>query len=218
MSMPVSNAVQRLNDQLPLKLRQAALPPGLANVHRVTLASLAIQGQPPNREELQELIDGGDVDAALARLENDDLVVLNAAGDGIAGAYPMTTEVTPHRLRVNNQPVYAMCALDALSVGPMFNAAVDINSRCHVTGTPITLHMQGSSLKKVSPAQDVHVGVRWQNPSACAAHSMCLEMVFLKDQPTALEWQAGDTVNTSLFNLENAVAFGAGFFTPLLQD
>ncbi len=47
---------------------------------------------------------------------------------------------------------------------------------------------------------------------------MCLEMVFLKDQQTALEWQAGDTENISLFNLEDAVAFGAGFFTPLLQD
>ena len=28
----------------------------------------------------------------------------------------------------------------------------------------------------------------------------------------------GDTENTSLFNLQDAIAFGAGFFTPLLQD
>ena len=218
MSTSTSNAVQRLNELLPLKLKQAALPPELANVHRVTLASLAIQGRPPNREELHELLDGSDIDAVLARLANDDLIVLDAAGNGIAGAYPMTTETTAHRLRVNNQPVNAMCALDALSVGPMFDAVVDISSHCHVTGTPITLHMQGRSLGQVIPSPDVHVGVRWQNPSACAAHSLCLEMVFLKDGPTALEWQAGDTVNTSLFNLEDAVAFGAGFFTPLLQD
>jgi len=210
--------VQRLNSQLPLKLRQAALPPELANVHRATLASLANQGRPPNREELQELLAGEDVDAALTRLANDDLVVLNAAGTDIAGAYPMTTETTPHHLRVNQQPVNAMCALDSLSVGPMFNAEVEISSHCQVTGTAITIHMQGESLQEVSPSPDVHVGVRWQNPSACAAHSMCLEMVFLKDQPTALEWQAGDTENTSLFNLQDAVAFGAGFFTPLLQD
>jgi len=217
-SISVSNAVQRLNSQLPLKLRQAALPPGLANVHRTTLTSLANQGRPPNREELHELLDDSDIDTTLARLANDDLIVLDAAGNSIAGAYPMTTETTPHHLRVNNQPVNAMCALDALSVGPMFNAEVDISSRCHVTGTVITIHMQGESLQEASPSPDVHVGVRWQNPSACAAHSMCLEIVFLKDRPTALEWQAGDTVNTSLFNLEDAVAFGAGFFTPLLQD
>ena len=218
MSTSISNAVHRLNSQLPLKLRQAALPTGLANVHRATLTSLAAQGRPPNREELHELLAGGDVDGALTRLASDDLVVLNAAGNGIAGAYPMTTEDTPHHLKVNKQPVNAMCALDALSVGPMFNAEVEISSRCHVTGTAITIHMQGESLQEISPSSDVHVGVRWQNPSACAAHSMCLEMVFLQDQPTALEWQAGDTENTSLFNLQDAIAFGAGFFTPLLQD
>jgi hypothetical protein len=217
MTTSISNAVQRLNSQLPLKARQLALPPELASVHRATLTSLAEQGRPPGREELKELLAGGDVDAALTRLANDDLVVLNAAGDGIAGAYPMTTETTPHHLRVNKQPVNAMCALDALSVGPMFNAEVEISSHCHVTGTAITLHMQGETLREVSPSPEVRVGVRWQNPSACAAHSMCLEMVFLQDQPTALEWQAGDTENTSLFNLQDAIAFGAGFFTPLLQ-
>ncbi|MEN8204855.1 MAG: alkylmercury lyase family protein [Pseudomonadota bacterium] len=218
MNTSISNAVQRLNSQLPLKARQLALPSGLASVHRATLSSLAKQGRPPNREELSELLDGGDVDAALTRLANDDLIVLNTTGTEIVGAYPMTMEVTPHHLRVNRQPVNAMCALDALSVGPMFDAEVEITSRCHVTGTAITIQMQGETLHEVSPSPDVHVGVRWQNPSACAAHSMCLEMVFLKDQPTAFEWQAGDTENTSLFNLQDAVAFGAGFFTPLLQD
>jgi len=217
MTTSISTAVQRLNEQLPLKARQLALPPELASVHRATLTSLAAQGRPPNREALGELLDSGDIDAALTRLANDDLVVLNAAGTEIVGAYPMTTEDTPHHLRINKQPVNAMCALDALSVGPMFDAAVEISSRCHVTGTAITIHMQGETLREVSPAPEVHVGVRWQNPSACAAHSMCLEMVFLQDQPTALEWQAGDTENTSLFNLQDAIAFGAGFFTPLLQ-
>jgi hypothetical protein len=56
MSTSISNAVQRLNSQLPLKLRQAALPPALANVHRTTLASLASQGRPPGREELQDYL------------------------------------------------------------------------------------------------------------------------------------------------------------------
>ena len=218
MSTSISNAVQRLNSRLPLKLRQAALPPWLARVHRATLTSLSEKGRPLITGELNELLEGSDVSAALAWLANDDLVVLNEAGTGIVGAYPMTTEATTHHLRINNQPVNAMCALDALSVGPMFNAEVEINSRCHVTGTEIFIHMQGETLLEARPSPEVHVGVRWQNPTACAAHSLCLEMVFLKDQPTALEWQAGDTENISLFNLEDAIAFGAGFFTPLLQD
>jgi len=218
MSTSTSDAVQRLNSLLPLKLRQAALPPELLNLHRATLTSLANRGRPPDREELHELLAGGDVDAALTRLASDDLVVLNAARNAIAGAYPMTTEMTPHQLIVNKQPVNAMCALDALSVGPMFDAEVEISSNCHVTGTALSIRMQGEYLLEVTPSADVHVGVRWQNPSACAAHSLCLEMVFLRDQSTALEWQADDRENTSLFNLQDAIVFGAGFFTPLLQD
>lgn len=218
MSTSTSDAVQRLNSLLPLKLRQAELPPELLNLHRATLTSLANRGRPPDREELHELLAGGDVDAALTRLASDDLVVLNAARNAIAGAYPMTTEMTPHQLTVNKQPVNAMCALDALSVGPMFDAEVEISSNCHVTGTALSIRMQGESLLEVTPSADVHVGVRWQNPSACAAHSLCLEMVFLRDQSTALEWQADDRENTSLFNLQDAIVFGAGFFTPLLQD
>lgn len=86
MSTSISNTVQRLNSLLPLKLRQAALPSELANVHRATLVSLATQGRPPNREELHELLAGGDVDAALTRLAVDpvkphgaDILVTKAA-------------------------------------------------------------------------------------------------------------------------------------------
>jgi len=217
MTTATSVALQRLNSLLPLKIRQSALPSKLLSLHRATLTSLADRGRPPDREELHELLAGSDVDAALRRLADDDLVVLNTTGNSIAGAYPMTTEKTRHYLIVNKQPVNAMCALDALSVGPMFNAEVAISSECHVTGTAINIRMQGEALLEVKPSRDVHVGVRWQNPSACAAHSICLEMVFLKDQPTALEWQAGDRDNTSLFNLQDAVSFGSGFFVPLLQ-
>jgi hypothetical protein len=218
MSTSTSNALQRLNSLLPLKLRQSALPSELLNLHRATLTSLTDRGRPPSREELHELLAGGDVDAALTRLARDDLVVLNAAGNAIMGAYPMTTETTKHHLIVNKQPVNAMCALDALSVGPMFDAEVVISSNCHVTGTAINIRMLGASVLEVTPTADVHVGVRWQNPSACAAHSLCLEMVFLRDRQAALEWQAGDHENTSLFNLQDAIVFGAGFFKPLLRD
>ncbi|MDX2457853.1 MAG: hypothetical protein QNL87_10120, partial [Gammaproteobacteria bacterium] len=62
MDISISNAVQRLNSQLPHKARQLALPPELASVHRATLTSLAEQGRPPSREELDELLDGDDVD------------------------------------------------------------------------------------------------------------------------------------------------------------
>ena len=68
-----------------------------------------------------------------------------------------------------------------------------------------------------SPGQALVVGVRWQQVASCAAHSLCLEMVFLKDDETARQWQGGDTEHVTLFTIPEAINFGAAFFRPLLD-
>ena len=110
-----------------------------------------------------------------------------------------------------------MCALDALSVAPMFDIEVVIDSACHVSQTPVHIHMQGCNILEAQPSTDVTVGIRWQDPSATAAHSLCLEMIFLKDRKIAETWQGGDTDNISLYSLNEAVEFGKAFFLPLLN-
>lgn len=216
MGVDIAAAVARLESQLPLRARQQALPAELAAVHRAILAALADEGRPPERARLAVLLNGAtDVETALARLGEDDLVVLGAGGEPV-GAYPMTVEETPHRLQVEGVPVGAMCALDALSVAAMYDREVDIRSHCAVTGDPVHIRQKGETVLAAEPSPEVRVGVRWQMPSSCAAHSMCMEMVFLRDEATALAWQGGDLDNVSLFTLPEAVAFGAGFFRPLV--
>jgi len=209
-------AVARLNSQLPLKARQQQLDAPLARVHRGMIRALVEQGRPLTREEIGALLDGGDVDSALERLAKDDLVVLSGDSSGAVGAYPVTSEDTPHRIAVHGHEIHAMCALDALSVGPMFQTEVVIHSRCHLTGDPIHIRQRDREILLAEPAGDIQVGVRWQAPTACAAHSMCMEMVFLKDRATGTQWQGGDTQSVSLFSLDQAVAFGAAFFVPLM--
>ncbi len=216
--MSVTQAVERLRGLLPLQQRQQALPREWAAIHRSVLRSLAERGRAPGRAEIAHRLGDGDVDALLARLGEDDLVVPDATGREIAGAYPMTTEATAHCLRVNGQAVNAMCAVDALSVAPMFDAQVEIDSQCHVSATPLQIRQSGSRLLENAPSADIRVGVRWQDPQACAAHSLCMEMVFLRDAEIACQWQQGDTDNISLFSLADAIALGAGFFLPLVRE
>ncbi|MDZ7752840.1 MAG: alkylmercury lyase family protein [Gammaproteobacteria bacterium] len=212
-----TSAVAKLNQQLPLTARQRRLPEPLAAAHRAMLRSLAERGRPLDAEELAALVGTRDTAGALERLGKDDLVVLNSDGTAV-GAYPMTIEDTPHRLRVNGRPVHAMCALDAVSVGPMFDAEVAIESRCAVTGEPIRIRQRGAQILAAEPSDDVRVGVRWQQPEGHAAHSMCMEMVFLKDGETARRWLAtGEGEDKSQYTLDDAVAFGAGFFLPLVE-
>ena len=143
--------------------------------------------------------------------------ILDAEGKRPLGAYPVTSERTPHKITVHGHSIHAMCALDAVSVAPMFDEDVVIESSCHVSKTPIIIHMHGNDILEVQPGADVTIGICWQMPSAVAAHSMCMQMVFLKDRQTALAWQQGDTENISLFSLPDAVAFGKAFFLPLLE-
>jgi mercuric reductase len=215
--MDIDAALDRLNSLLPLKARQDRLDPVLRKLHRAILEGFFRTGNPLSREQLSDQLGNSAVDAALQQLASDDLIVLGPDRRQLAGVYPFTTEERVHRVLVNGHTVHAMCALDALSVAPMFNTATRVDSRCHVTGAPIEIHMQGTELLSALPA-DPYVGIRWQGTSGCAAQSLCLEMLFLRDRATALAWQQEDIANMSIFDLPAAVAFGAAFFTPLLQD
>ena len=212
----VSSSVLRLNRLLPLKARQDRHPPMLKALHRAVIAFLVTRGRPPDRSEVAARVGTRQVDTALALLGNDDLIVLSADRRNILGAYPVTSEITPHALEVNGHWIHAMCALDALAVAPLFGCVVDVRSRCRMTGEAIVVRQRGERILEAQPAT-TRVGVRWQTPSDnCAAHSLCTEMVFLKDDDVAAAWHRGDWRNHSLYTLEQAVAFGAHYFRPLL--
>lgn len=213
--MDIQAAVARLNRQLPLKARQTQLAPALKNLHQAILCGFIEHGRAPSGAELDTVIEKEERAASLRKLGEADLIVLDKAGRWPVGAYPLTSEPTPHQLSVNGHTLHAMCALDALSVAPMFNETVSISSQCHVNHTPVRIQMQGDTLLDARP-DDAIVGIRWQMPTAVAAHSMCMEMVFLENRATAEQWQDGDTDNISLFTLSEAVAFGKGFFLPLM--
>ena len=206
----VDAAVARLNQQVPLALRQRELPEEVAGLHRAILRLLYEKGRTPTREEARELLSGTGVDEAFVRLGDADLAVLSADRREVVGAYPMTTEKTPHRLLLEGRSVYAMCAVDAVSVTPMFGGPVEIHSVCRVTGDRVLVRQRDREILEAAPEG----GVLWLAPcSRHAAHSMCMEMVFLQDDAVAREWTQGES---SVFTLPEAVEFGADFITPLL--
>jgi len=230
----LGTALRRLHDLLPLKERQQSLEKPLLEVHRAVLSALAQRGKPLSNGEIAGMLGSNEAAAhAVAMLGSYDLVVrnspvvrdartnelvtLDAKGGEIVGAYPLTTEETPHRISLNGNSLYAMCAVDALAVAPLFDADVRIQSRCHITGTPIRIHQKGKDILEAQP-NAIRIGVRWQPVIDCCAHGMCRQMVFLKDPETALAWQGTDPVSIELLTLGETVELGAAFFSPLLKD
>jgi hypothetical protein len=181
-------AIRRLDQLLPLKHRQAALPATILSVHRAILRSFAEQGRPLKRQEIAAML-GSEASAlnALATLDTNDLIVLNfaAAKDPVSkktiildpkavevvGAYPFTMDQTPHKVTLFGQEVHSMCAFDGLGVAPMFNTETRIASKCHVTGDPIQVHQKGMEILNVNPPT-TWFGIRWQGAAITAAHGL----------------------------------------------
>ena len=217
MSKIADYALNRLLSILPLPQRQATLSPELRKLHQAILRSLVERGRPLTRAEMAAAAPRHDPFAAVWTLASLDLIVLCPGGNPV-GAYPITTEPTPHEVCVNGNSIWAMCALDAVSVAPMFDAEVAIRSRCPDTSAEIRITMRGSTVLNISPGPDVQVGVWWRDPGAVAARSLCAGIMFLRDRTAAAHWQGGRTGDHDFATVAAAVEIGERFFRPLLAE
>ena len=217
MSEVVDSTLARLVSLLPLASRQANLPHELRALHRAILRSLAERGRPLSNPEIQALMPHHSPAVVLWTLASVDLVVLKD-DQGLVGAYPLTTEPTPHEILINGNRLWAMCAMDALSVAPLFDASVEIASECPVTGAAIRLRMKGEQLLDVAPDPAVQLGVWWRDPYTCAARNFCPGVMFLRDIEAARLWQHGRLEDHDIAPLPLAVDVAARFFRPFFAE
>jgi mercuric reductase len=187
-SVRLLRALRHLDQLLPLKYRQAALPPELVAVHRAILHSFAERGRPLTVADIAVMLGGKNAALrALAVLATNDLVVLNEAAVkdaathqvaiqdpdkvAIAGAYPFSAVPTGFVVNLFGHDVNAMCGFDSLSIATLFHTETRITAKCKVTGDPIQIRMKEREIIEVSPSRDIRLGVRWQK-GAIAAHGL----------------------------------------------
>ena len=204
--MNIDNALEKLNSLLPLVERQKILADEHRIAHRHILNSFAFSGEATT-----------DIDVSVLKtLEENDLVVLDEENQ-VVGAYPFSLRKTAHRVSSENIDLFAMCAFDAVAIAPVFNVKTHINSHCHVTNEEIEIIQNSDKLIEAEPSEEIYIGIRWQSPGSCAADNLCMEMIFLKDEQVAKQWQDGNE-NFSIFPLEDAIVFAEKYFKPLLTD
>ena len=214
MNTKVNNAIERLNEILPLSKRQQGLSKELADVYQKILYSYVDRGRTLNRNEITQQVN--DPDESIRILKDNDMVVFDSHGEPV-GAYPFTMEQREHKVTVNGHKVHCMCALDALAVSPMFGLETTINSRCHVTAEPISIHQLNREVIDADDSNDIFFGISWNSAANnCCATSLCTEMILLKGKQTADQWRAEDKDNREIFSLPDAIDFAAGFFVPLM--
>ena len=211
----IQKAVDRLNSILPLKKRQSSLEPFMQVLHKDILYSYVERGRSLKKAEIARRVDN--VDAAIKLLKENDLVVFDENGEPV-GAYPFTMQKRIHQLEIDRHDLHCMCALDSLAVSPMFDKEVKISSQCHVSGELINIHQKGIDVINKNSVEDIFFGISWSSASStsCCADSLCTEMIFLKGHGLEDKWQAEDFSNREIFDLNEAIAFAARFFMPIM--
>lgn len=209
----VTRGLSRLNRILPLKTRQQALPQELRQLHRQVLRSLAGTGNPPAASDISKDYPAG----ALNALAEQDLLVLNSQGE-IRGCYPFTCEQREHLALMGDRRMHAMCALDLLSIAPMFQTRLRLESRCRLTGEPLWVEQEADRILSRSEPEP-WVAIDWAAESAgCCADSLCTEMMFIVGEQAARNWRQENPQQRDVYDLAQAIAFGDRFFSPLLSD
>jgi len=216
MTPKLEKALNHLQSILPLKERQDDCSTQVKELHQQIIRSFVDKGRILTRAEMEHYV--SDLEEAVNVLKGRDMVVFTEDGDPL-GAYPFTMEAREHSVHVNGHQVYAMCALDALAVGPMFGMETTIASRCRVTGDRVGIRMSGNTIMNPDEAGDIHFGIIWgaANADSFCADSLCMEMMFLRDGETARRWLADDPETREVFTLQEAVEFGGRFFSPLVS-
>lgn len=214
--MKIENALNRLNQILPLKENQNKCSKQIKVLHQQILHSFITRGRILTKIEMARHVNN--LDDAINVLRNNDMVVFSENDDPV-GAYPFTMEERENKLLVNGHKIYAMCALDALAVGPMFEVKVQINSRCRITDTPLHIEQSGIIIDNLDDVGEVCFGIDWGTiePGTCCADSLCLDMLFLKDNKIAQQWHANNPEEREVFTLQQAVEFSSRFFVPLMS-
>lgn len=204
--MNIENALDKLNVLLPLKERQQRLQLKHRESHRNILNAFSKEGKAPDYIEQSDL----------NILSDNDLIVLGDNSE-VVGAYPFSLRETAHHVFNDSINLYTMCAFDAVAIAPVFNIKINIISHCHLTKEIIEVTQNDREVINVQPSKNIYIGIRWQSAGSCAADNLCMEMVFLKDEETALQWQNNDE-NFSIFMLNDAIEFAVKYFKPLLAD
>lgn len=216
MTIKLENALSRLKSILPLQARQDNCSKQIKELHQQVLRSFVEKGRILTREEMAQYVD--QLEDAVNVLKEMDMVVFSEDGTPV-GAYPFSMQAREHSVRVNGYQVYAMCALDALAVSPMFGVKTHISSCCRITADPVSIQQSGKTIVNPDEAGAIHFGIIWgaANADSCCADSLCMEMMFLRDSEIARQWLADDPDNREVFTLQEAVEFGGRFFVPLLS-
>ena len=132
-----------------------------------------------------------------------------------------TQKNTTHRVHLGDHVLNAMCAIDAMGAGAMYDTNTTIESYCAycATGIRIKTIEKGTALGAVTPTGAiVRSGVEYSG--GCAANSLCTVMMFFCSDDHLESWRKENQPDGQGFrlSLDEAQQVGRAIFAPLLKQ
>lgn len=196
-----------------------------AEEDRVRIALLqmyAEQGRAPAIADLATRVGltASQLQAVLVTLEARDVIVRDSETGRIIGAYPFTEAETEHRVDLGAQTLSAMCAIDALGIGAMYDRDVRIRSSCRMCGTSIEIGTlnRGRDLAYWTPETAiVWSGIRYEH--GCAANSLCKVVAFFCSDEHLAAWRRrqGEDSRGFRLSMEEGLETGRAIFENSLK-
>jgi hypothetical protein len=213
-------ALLRAAEISPSKLgpaRHARLTHSKRELYFWILRRFATSGRPRSAETREAAEQFGlDDDRALETFAREDLVHLDREGE-IAVAYPFSGHPTAHRVRFRSgHEAYAMCAIDALGIAPMFDEPIEIASRDPLTEEAIQIELEPDGTGSWQPEEaGVVCGASGSGESCC---SCCPVLNFFASRENSERWlQAHSEVHGQVISIPEAIAAGRSVFGDVLE-
>ena len=155
---------------------------------------------------------GLDLNDALEVLAREDLVHLDAGAE-VAVAYPFSGHATAHRVRFQSgHETYAMCAIDALGIAPMFEQTIEIASTDPLGGDEVRAKLTADGAATWEPASAVVVaGVAKR--SGDSFRGCCPALNFFSSAESGERWlEQHSGVRGHVVSMLDAIAAGRAVF------
>jgi hypothetical protein len=200
--------------------RAMELAPADLAYYQAILRAFPEQGRAPDAAWLaaEAAARGLDVGAVLDRLEEHDLIVRDRTTGAIVSMYPFSGVPTPHRVLIAGaQPVYSMCAVDALGIPFMLDRDAVIESVDPTDGTPIRVAVRHGSATW-QPETAAVLTAALEDVVGPKAASCCPIMHFFATAEAAEAYRlAHPHAKGRMLNQAEAVAHGIRYFGSLLN-
>jgi hypothetical protein len=155
---------------------------------------------------------GADTACALRTLAREDLVHVDEAGE-ITVAYPFSGRETAHRVRFpSGHETFAMCAIDALGIAPMFSQPIEIVSRDPQSAEAFRAQLAPDGTGSWEPeSAAVVAGALVRQADSCL--SCCPVLNFFATRASAERWLTEHPqVRGHVISIEDAIASGRAVF------